>query len=324
MEDKFLTYSSITLAGEESFVRLIRHRENESIWKAWLEVHPDMQRTVEEAKRIVVSLDNIPQSKITAEDKKQLWQAISSSLQTTSAKPPRSPIRDLWRWGLAAAASLAILFWFGSEAGKNKVYAEAGQHLEVVLPEKSIVSLNAGSHLIYKEKTFDQDRILHLHGEAFFKVEPGSTFTVLTDEGTVTVVGTSFNVLAREGRFEVSCYTGKVRVERNVENQAMLTTGQKTSTTHNHTMLETTPFNASTGKPEWTEGKFHFEDQPLSTVVGELERQYDVRVVLADGLDELRYTGLFESGDLAEALQLITWPLHLKSSVKGKIITITR
>ena len=72
------------------------------------------------------------------------------------------------------------------------------------------------------------------------------------------------------------------------------------------------------------EGKFSYENQPLSEVINELERQYDIDIKLEHGLEDLKYTGLFESGDLDTALYLITWPLHLKSSTKGKKVTISR
>lgn len=324
MEDKYLTYSSITLAGEESFVQLVRHGENESQWNEWLKANPGFRPTFEEAKRAVIALGHIPQAKISAADKTQLWHDISANLHASGKEAPKARIKGIWSWALTAAASLALLFWFGSEAGKSKIYAEAGEHKEVVLPEASVVSLNADSRLIYKVKSFEKDRVLYLDGEAFFDVEPGSTFQVVTNEGTVTVVGTSFNVLARHGRFEVSCYTGKVTVEKYASSKAALTTGQKAMGVADGMELAQSTFNATAGKPEWTDGKFRFENRPLKEVISELERQYAVEVVLSDELAQINYTGLFESGDLAEALQLITWPLHLKSSVKGKTITITR
>ena len=66
------------------------------------------------------------------------------------------------------------------------------------------------------------------------------------------------------------------------------------------------------------------KNQPLVDVISELERQYDINVKLEAGLKDLKYTGLFESGNLDSALYLITWPLHLKSSTKGKTVTISR
>ena len=322
MKNEFLTYSSIMLAGEDAFLRLVRHGENETVWKAWLVDHPEFRNTFDDARRIAQAMEATPQAKISQADKKQLWENISDKLSSETHKTKTPAIRKLWAWGLAAAASLALLFWFGSDAGKTKTYAEAGKHKEVVLPEKSVVTLNADSRMIYESESFNERRVLHLKGEAFFDVEPGSSFTVLTDEGIVTVLGTSFNVVARDGKFEVSCYTGKVSVARNAQNTVVITTGQQVSAENKNLRQEN--FDASSGNPEWIQGVFRFENQPLKEVIAELERQYDIHVQIEKGLEETAYTGLFESGDIDEALKLITWPLHLKTSKKGETIIISR
>ena len=88
-----------------------------------------------------------------------------------------------------------------------------------------------------------------------------------------------------------------------------------------HDQLIKKTFDASSASPGWIQGKFTFEDQPLSVVVDELERQYDVTVKLAPGIEDTRYTGLFESGDLEKAVNLIPWPLHLKAEISGKTIS---
>ncbi len=324
MKDKYISYSSIALAGEETFVRWVRHGENGLHWQEWLAAHKDKQSVFDEARRIVLAFDSAPQAQISETEKEHLWNAIDLKIRGNSKVGQTSKIKGLWTWGIAAAASLALLFWVGSGAGTQNIFAEAGEHKEIVLPEKSIVTLNAESRIAYKEKSFETDRVLHLEGEAFFDVEPGSTFQVISDEGTVTVVGTSFNVLARDGRFEVSCYTGKVSVEVNAKNKTELTTGLRAGTNTDNAKLKQSTFDATSGKPEWKTGKFRFEDSSFADVVREFERQYDVDIILENGLEEVKYTGLFESGDLAKALQLITWPLHLESSIKGKTITITR
>jgi ferric-dicitrate binding protein FerR (iron transport regulator) len=162
---------------------------------------------------------------------------------------------------------------------------------------------------------------VHLSGEAFFKVNPGSTFKVITDYGTVTVLGTSFNVVARPGRFEVSCYTGKVLVENKSNDKAEIKPGEKVFNENEKLDKDLfVPLEA----PDWTSGKFSFTDLPLEAVVAEFERQFGVEVDLATGLENLRYTGVFEKGDQEKALYMITWPLHLKSETKGNRISITR
>lgn len=324
MEDKFTTYSPIHLAGEDYFVRWVLHREYEEQWTSWMQQHPDRRPIIEEARQIVLTLAESKDEGISAAGKSELWNRINNSLQAESKKPARNNIRQLLIWTVSAAAAFALMVWINNLTTHERIIAKAGEQKEVFLPEQSAVTLNAGSNIMYKENSFGQDRILRLEGEAFFKVIPGSSFTVETEGGTVTVMGTSFNVLSRNGRFEVSCYTGKVKVQNDKKDQLILTTGQQSIKRKKDDSLNLDTFIPISDTPDWTVGRFPFENQPLSEVISELERQYAVDVRLDKGLEDIEYTGLFETGNLDTAVYLITWPLHLKSSIKGKTVTISR
>lgn len=323
MENQYHSYTPIMLAGEDAFIRWVLHGEAHDTWSAWMSTDSTFSNRVEAARQIVLSLSNVESPGLTAIEKASLWQHIEAGTKTEAAVPKGPQYRKLIRWTIAAAASLALLVWFNSYTSKEQVFAQAGQQKEISLPESSAVKLNAGSFVSFKEKTFESAREIHLEGEAFFSVKPGSTFTVITDQGRVTVLGTSFNVYARDGRFEVSCYTGKVKVESKDHAEKIITPGLKT-TKSSTGQLEQSSFSAASDHPEWIDGKFTFENQPLSEVIYELERQFDIKVDLEKGIDTMRYTGLFETGDLQKALELITWPLHLQFKVKGNTVTISR
>ncbi len=324
MEHRYTSFSSIALAGEESFIGWVLHKHHEDQWVRWIEQHAEMHGTIDEARGIVLSISAIPTDHLTVAGKKELWNRIHTSTQSATKQPVNNKRRLLWTWGITAAAAIAFLFWINSLTTTNKIHAQAGEQKVIVLPEESNVTLNAGSTISYRDKSFEKDRILRLEGEAFFKVKPGSTFTVETDYGTVTVLGTSFNVLSRNGRFEVHCYSGKVKVENSKKEQLVITAGEKSNQNKGENTLHRSTFTPTSAAPAWTVGRFSFENQPLSEVIEELERQYAITVSLEAGLGDLKYTGVFETGDLEKALYLITWPLHLKSSTKGKEVTISR
>ena len=324
MEDKYISFTSDQLAGEESFIRWVLNGTGDEMWTSWIAQHPLLHNTIEEARQIVISLTTSSVDTLSASENKALWNNIHSRITTTEKQPVRRDLKPLWKWGLAAAAALTLMVWFNSITYSDKVFSMAGEKKEIVLPEESTVTLNAGSVLAYKNKSFQESRIIHLDGEAFFNVKPGSTFSVKTDYGTITVLGTSFNIISRPGRFEVTCYTGKVKVEAKNQNGLIITPGEKSIQDQESLQLSKTTFTASANTPEWMAGKFTFENQPLSVVVAELERQYNIKVNLNAELKSMNYTGLFESGDLEKALSLITWPLHLESKIEGKTVTISR
>ena len=314
MEDKYKSMTVPELAGEDSFIRWVTKGENHERWSQWQLQNPEKQNTLAEAKSIVKSMIAISAQHLPEQDQIELWNKISRSIQQQGVSPVRKSY-SLFRWSIAAAAVLALFVWINSIRDVQKVIAKNGDQKEIILPESSQVIVNAGSKIIYNEDKFTDDRELTLEGEAFFKVHPGSQFTVHTAYGDVTVLGTSFNVIARPGRYEVSCHTGKVSVTNIAEEKVEITAGKKAIGEKTALMVE--EFSPASS-PSWTQGKFTFDNQPLSVVFDELERQYNVKVELPADLRDMRYTGLFESGNLPEALHIITWPLHLQYEMKGK------
>ncbi len=324
MEDRYKLLSAPELAGEDSFIRWVMHGENHLQWTQWQQTYPERESVLEEAKYIVHVMAGLQSESLDDQAKTELWNRIRSNISTEDQKTTSEKQYRILRWTLAAAAVFALLIWVNSAREVSNVMVHSGEKEQINLPEKSEVTVNAGSKVSYNRKRFPDDRDIRLEGEAFFIVKPGSEFTVITPQGTVTVIGTSFNVISRPGRFEVSCYTGKVKVEQGLKDKMEITSGERCYTDKLKEKLKLKTFDSSPIAPDWMRGKFTFEDQSLSVVVSELERQYGVKVKLTPEIKDIKYTGLFESGDLEKALSLITWPLHLKAEISGKTISISR
>ena len=322
MEDRYKLLSAPEIAGEDSFIRWVMHGENDLQWTQWQQAFPEQAETLDEARYIVQTMTSRTLPSMDADVRQQLWKSIQSDI---SGKKRNFKRRNLIiRWSVAAAAIVGIFFWYNASSGIQNIIVDPGVTADITLPESSVVTVNAGSTIRYNERHFTAERKIRMEGEAFFKVSPGSKFTIITPQGTVTVVGTSFNVIARPGRFEVSCFTGKVRVEQDPNDKLEITSGQKCFASGMKEKLQLKTFDPSASTPDWTRGKFTFENQPLSMVVSELERQYDVSVKLSPEIKDLKYTGLFESGDLEEAVKLITWWAHLHAQISGNTVTISR
>jgi len=324
MKELYITYTATQLASEDLFIAWIMNGAHTHEWEEWLRQHVQVNTTVAQARSIVLDMMHLTQPTISDAEQQGLWNKIAADI---SAPVIRTTIikSKAFRWvTAAAAAAIAILIWNGTRTSVITVATLAGEQEEIQLPESSHVQLNAGSSLVYDARHFSSDRELTLTGEAFFKVHPGSRFTVHTSRGSITVLGTSFNVIAWPDRFEVTCFTGKVRVENESQEQLIITPGEQCKNDEATQKLTSSQFDLSSATPEWIRGKFIFNNQPLKIVAEELERQYNVKVKLAPGLEEVPYIGLFESGNLDTALKLITWPLSLKSTIKGDTISIVR
>ncbi|MBP0904403.1 FecR family protein [Mariniflexile gromovii] len=195
---------------------------------------------------------------------------------------------------------------------------QIAQNETLTLPDNSEVILNASSKLNYNKKTWKNKRNLELDGEAFFKVSKGKKFTVTTTAGTVQVLGTQFNVKERDNYFEVQCYEGLVSVTFN--NETVKLPKGKTFRVVNGTIETVADFNAQ--NPSWLQDETSFDKIPLSQVVNELERQYDLKVSF-DSVDTSQlFTGTFTHKDKNIALQSITIPLKLSYRIEGNQVTL--
>ena len=187
----------------------------------------------------------------------------------------------------------------------------AGEKTELYLPDSSFVILNAGSQISYNEGDWNKKRQVDLEGEAFFKVAKGSRFDVVTPDGSVSVLGTEFNVRQRQNYFEAFCYEGLVQVEIS-EDRVKLPAGNGVKVINK---IISQYDNLTIKSPTWTTGESNFQSVPYIQVVQEMERQYGVTIELKNVNSEELFTGGFTHNDLTLALKSISVPLNLSYEV---------
>lgn len=251
-------------------------------------------------------------------DSKEAYTALRHKRQEKAVKVIRM---NPWTRVVQAAAVVVLFvglsFWFLNTRGES-ISTDLAENTSFLLPDRSEVVLNADTKVRYREKDWDSERNLVLEGEAFFKVAKGKAFTVTTDIGTVTVLGTEFNVEQREDYFEVSCFEGRVRVV--YQNQTMdLTAGQSFMAIDGKIVPVKGPQGAY---PSWIDQESSFESVPLAYVLAELERQFKVEVDAREVNLQQIFTGSFSNTDLDLALQSISTPSQLKYQVEGQKVLI--
>jgi ferric-dicitrate binding protein FerR (iron transport regulator) len=223
---------------------------------------------------------------------------------------------------LKVAAILAICFsvYFYSTTTNTEVSTPIAQSTLVELPDTSTVNLNANSTLSFNKSNWTTNREVQLNGEAFFKVAKGQKFDVVTTQGTVSVLGTQFNVKNRNNYFEVTCYEGVVAVSHN-KDYVKLYPGDIFK------ILNGKLFAAEkeiATQPTWLRGESSFKNVTLQHVVDELKNQYNIDIIL-DKADATRlFTGSFTHKNLGLALQSVTIPLNLSYSKTDKSILLKR
>mgnify|MGYP003670375127 CR=1 FL=1 len=223
----------------------------------------------------------------------------------------------LYKYVAAVVVLLTTSYFllFNNEANFNTQFAETKTFN---LPDNSEVVLNANSEISYDKQDWENSRNLDLNGEAFFKVQKGKKFTVNTEIGKVTVLGTQFNVKERENYFEVKTYEGLVSVAYK-DTLVKLPRGTIFKVVNGKISTNNT-FNVN--EKSWLQKESNFKSTPLRFVLTEIENQFNYKIETKDIDLNVLFSGGFTHTDINIALQTITIPLQLSYKIEGKIITI--
>ena len=195
------------------------------------------------------------------------------------------------------------LFFFNNI---TTIKTTAGQHTTFELPDASSVVLNADSKAAYNKKRWTDNREVSLEGEAFFKVAKGAKFDVVTANGTVSVLGTQFNVKNRAHYFEVKCFEGIVNVLYKGKIHRLIK-----GSTYRVINDVITLNEVSNNQPTWINKISSFKGVPLYEVIDEFERQYDVTLSTPNIDTKRLFSGSFVNTNLEQALASITIPFNL-------------
>ncbi|MEZ4802037.1 MAG: FecR family protein [Gelidibacter sp.] len=252
---------------------------------------------------IVENAKNFKASDISKVDDFETFHKKLNAKKAEVAKP-------LWTNPLLRVASVIIialgLYFTLFYNPTTHITTVAHQKTTIALPDASQVTLNTLSEVAFNKNTWDKKRQVNLKGEAFFKVQKGKTFDVITSDGRVTVVGTQFSVKQRDNYFEVKCYEGIVKVTSNSISDT-LTVGE----TYRILDGKLSQNKTTSKQPQWMDNISSFEAVPFKEVIAELERQYDVTVDIQNITQNPLFTGGFVHDKLDNALMSITQPLNL-------------
>ena len=217
-----------------------------------------------------------------------------------------------WVSPLLKIASIVIIIlgvyftFFNSNNSTVEINTVVAEKTNIQLPDLSEVMLNADSKISYDKSSWESNRRLELQGEAYFKVAKGKTFDIITNNGTVTVVGTEFNVKSRNSYFEVNCYEGIVSVVSDTIERRL--TAGKTFRILDEKFTQGQTIDA---EPQWINNRSSFKLVTLKEVFKELERQYNVSVKFKNTDTSRLFSGGFVNDNLQNALVSITQPMNL-------------
>jgi len=243
-------------------------------------------------------------------DTSEVFASIKQTIAASQAKPAINWSKQLLR--IAAIFVIGFSLYYYTTTLDTNISTTIAEKTSIELPDASTVTINALTDISFNKKQWQSKRTVKLNGEAYFKVAKGAIFDVETPSGIVSVLGTQFNVKYRDNLFEVVCYEGSVNVNFNTTNTILkpgdsflLLDGKIIATEKENTK-----------NPSWINNQSYFKSMPLSYVLNEFERQYNITVESQQIDTKQVYTGSFVHDNMELALKSITLPLNIKFSKK--------
>ncbi len=238
-----------------------------------------------------------------------LVQKIYNSLLTPKLRPAF--------FGLSVLLVLICSFLLFTKEGvkvKNLTAQTYSRDLKtILLPDGSSVILNNNSKLLYPNVFNNNSREVALEGEAFFSIKKdGRPFLIKTSNAKTTVVGTKFNIWARDQKTRVSVNEGKVKVSDAINKQVVYLSRNQQSVVLQNNKPSEPKIVDSDFLTEWIKEKLVFSNSPLNEVVSELRNYYSVNIAI-DGTNLSTYnlTGSFKNHDIDSVLTMICLALDV-------------
>ena len=197
-------------------------------------------------------------------------------------------------------------------------------NIKIVLYDGSLVWLNAGSELRYPNTFVENQRVVYLKGEAYFDVtkDRSHPFIVKTISSEISVLGTSFNVNARENSCVTTLVEGRVRMKHGIKDSVELRAGQQAwvaGTEKIRVQEVDTRYYTS-----WMNNMFAFRETSLREIATVLEDWYECKCRFESAaLENIPYTTMVERyPDVDSVLQILAGTGDFRYTRIGDIIII--
>lgn len=226
-----------------------------------------------------------------------------------------------------------LYFCFSKTNNHDVVWLEKsvayGEIEKLTLPDGSVVWLNSGSTIIYPSEFLSDVRQIFFEGEGYFDVykNPDSPMNIHVKGNLVKVHGTTFNLKAyQDERFlELSLMEGSVSFSSasSMDEMHFLSPGESLTYDSLNDKITHSCFSKD-NVHIWKEGGLYFKNKTLEDIVHQLERTYDIRIVIVnEELRDIKYHMAFVNNEsIDDILQFIDNDSRIVVSRKGDIVEI--
>jgi transmembrane sensor len=260
----------------------------------------------------------LAQDKYAGEEGITTWRALAQSTVHPDSRRRRSwPAPRMAREGrrlkglfafsvpaLAAAAIMLVIYWpalrvFIQGGTRISLHTGIGESRTLTLQDGTIVSIGPDTTLTATLSEHSRTIVLET-GDAYFRVkeDPARPFIVHAGRSTVRDLGTIFDIRHVDSGIVVSVAEGMVQVTAPVPHSGPGDDSRPASARIRRTPLLLAAGQRLTLEPfdtvpriskidprwvaSWRRGRLHYLDEPLGSVVADLDRYSDTRIVVTD------------------------------------------
>jgi transmembrane sensor len=217
------------------------------------------------------------------------WESLEKKLSIPDDATLKPVVKKLnLEFYLRIAAVLLLIssvgYYFMAQ-GKYAVISTSGNAsaTRIVLPDETVVNLNASTKIKYNKEDFLLERTLEvLDGEVFIQVvkHQGAQFKVIAGDVEAEDIGTSFNVENKDNNVSVTVEEGKVALKHKGTKQQLLLSAGTVGTFNSDTKQLAIAYNSDLNYKSWLNKRFDFNGMVLSKVASQLAEVYQVPVVV--------------------------------------------
>ncbi|GAB5410083.1 MAG: hypothetical protein BalsKO_24480 [Balneolaceae bacterium] len=250
------------------------------------------------------------------------WNRFQDSVKDKSQKRV-FVLHPLVKVAAVILLSVGIGWLIMNPLGNKKYQTGFGEQFIVQLSDNSIITLNESSFLIVDDNFGDKERRIEFKGEAFFDIADNlrKPFIITTQNSQIEVLGTSFNVDAKDGELvKVDVTSGKVSLHELGKNEQGIILAKGMSgifDSSNNSFVkseyETRNFQS------WRTKTLEFNDIPMKKVIEDVSEYFDVKIDSeTEAILSCNLTSSFNNPTLDEVLRVISATLDLTIQENGQ------
>ena len=343
----YINFSIQDFVLDEYFRRWVLSPEAETndFWNQWLSEHPERYEDIQIARKLILGIE-FENETLSSDETESMWDAISAGIEESDDNDKEAKQRYLFndrdvskrkskRNKLYFAASILLILgsilsvglWSSDPMNlRYAVSSDYGETKAVRLKDGSLVTLNANSTITYQDNWGEENvRKVWLKGEAYFEVihkENNQAFVVEANGNEINVLGTKFNVYAREQSTSVLLTEGKVVFTAKNEERLEMTPGDLVSFNNKERKLQKEEIELK-DFTFWKDGNLVFRSNTLAEISNILKHTYDIDVFFLDGsIADRKFTGVIPSEDIDVLIESLSKALDLSIERKKNVLII--